>query len=127
MSRRHIVVVGGGTAGAVIAQSLAHSTDHDIVVVEPGVLSIHDDAHRFFDVLDDFSHHRIHEVALVNGAIPSPYIQARTLGGGSAINAMLLTGEIPDYVNGLVRMPHKEEIGPIGHSLLASGGRASTM
>lgn len=127
MPRRHIVVVGGGTSGSVVAQSLAHATEHDIVIVEPGPLSNHDDAHRFFDVLNNVTLHTIHEVTMVDGGPLAPYVQARSLGGGSAINGMLLTGDTPDYVQGLVRAPRDEEIGQVGRALLKHGGRPSTM
>lgn len=127
MKRRQIVIVGGGTSGAVVAQSLASSTDHEIVVVEPGLMSPHDDTPQFFDVLKDFSVQTLHEVSLTQDGSLTPYVQARVLGGGSAINGMLLTGDVPDYVHGLVRRASLTEIGTVGHALLASGGRPSTM
>ncbi len=112
-----VVVIGGGTAGCMVATHLANHTDLPLVLVEPGEKSPHDDESRFFDVLADESFS-----SDVNGVI-----QARALGGGSAINGMLLTGEEPDFARGLTRMATHSDIGLMGEFLLKNGGRFSRL
>ena len=126
VTKQQIVVVGAGTSGSVVSSILANNTNCDIVVIEPGGISPHDDESRFLDVLADASLHTFYEVLLTHNGIVTPYVQARVLGGGSAINGMLLTGEIPSYVEGLVSVPKNEELGEVGHALLRAGGRIST-
>ena len=112
-----IVVVGAGTAGCTVISYLARHTDRRILVVEPGPISHHDDESRFFDVL-------------ASGLVTSTsngYVQAKALGGGSAVNGMLLTGEEPEHLHGLTRMATADDIGPVGTSLLADGGRYSRL
>ena len=128
MSSNHpIVVVGGGTAGCTVVSQLASSTTREIVLIEPGVLSGSDDESRFLNLLDSESVNRDIMVTLVDGAEPVPYVQARSLGGGSAINGMLLTGEAPESVAELTRLAVTEDMGPMSSALLASGGRASRL
>lgn len=126
MAKQQIVVVGAGTSGSVVTSILAHHTECDIVVVEPGGISPHDDTSRFFDVLADASLQAIHDVSLTRDGASTPYVQARVMGGGSAINGMLLTGEVPSYVAGLVSVPKSNEIGEVGQALLRAGGRVAT-
>jgi len=111
-SQLPVVVVGGGTAGCMVTSHLANNTSHPIVLIEPGELSQHDDLSRFFDVLADSElTQQIHDV-----------VQARALGGGSAVNGMLLTGEEPDFARGLTRMANEGDIGFMGSFLLQNGG-----
>jgi choline dehydrogenase-like flavoprotein len=111
-NRQRIAVVGGGTAGCMVVSHLANNTNHEIVLFEPGMMSPHDDQSRFFDVLSDHSLLRD-----IDGQV-----QARVLGGGSAINGMLLTGDVPEFARGLVRRANESDIGPMGEFLLSNGG-----
>lgn len=113
----HIVVVGGGTAGCMVVSHLANNTDARITLIEPGSLSTHDGESRFFDVLADCS--------LLDPVASIP--QARSLGGGSAVNGMLLTGDEPDFARGLTRMADENDIGVMGKFLLQHGGRFSRL
>jgi choline dehydrogenase-like flavoprotein len=122
MSRRRIVVVGAGTSGAVLAMSLAARTNHEIVVVESGMYSGLDNESRFMNVLADSTLHSLRDVQLVADGPIVPYVQAHCLGGGSAINGMLLTSEVPDVAQGLTSYPPDEDIGHVGRALLGAGG-----
>lgn len=110
--RAPIVVVGGGTAGSAVVAHLAHSTDRDIVLCEPGVASVSDDEPRFFDVLAGA------DMWPIEG-----YAQPRVLGGGSAVNGLLLSGDPPAHVADLTRMSTEADMGPASRALLAAGGR----
>ncbi|MEY4365451.1 MAG: hypothetical protein RLZZ305_795 [Actinomycetota bacterium] len=110
-----VVIVGGGTAGCIVARTLADLTGVPLVLVEPGPRT-DDDAPRFMDGLSD--------------AVMWPgldYPQARALGGGSAVNGMILSGEEPGWLKGLTRQARPEEAGPLGTALLRSGGRLSRL
>lgn len=120
-----IVIVGGGTAGSTVALQLASLTTRPIVVCESGDISSTDDEPRFFDVLGR-SQYTTEETVQV-GARALSYLQARVVGGGSAINGMLLTGEEPTYVDGLTHIPHEDDLGDISRALLTSGGRVSRL
>lgn len=122
MKRRRIVVVGAGTSGAVLSMSLAARTDHEIVVVESGPYTGLDNESRFMNVLADSSLQSLHDAQLVANGPVVPYVQAHCLGGGSAINGMLLTSEAPDVAHGLTSYPEDKDIGQIGRALLHAGG-----
>lgn len=112
-----IIVVGAGTAGCTVVSFLASHTDHPILVIEPGRYSHHDDESRFLNVLE-------------HGLIKTSqdgYVEAEAVGGGSAVNGMLLTGEEPEHLHGLTRMATADDIGRVGRSLLDQGGRFSRM
>lgn len=126
-SSQPIAVVGGGTAGCTVLSQLAALTSSEIVLFEPGQLSSGDDESRFLDVVESDSHENNVLVSLVDGGELQPYVQAQSLGGGSAINGMLLTGDAPDHVAELTRMATTEDMGPMAGALLACGGRASRL
>jgi choline dehydrogenase-like flavoprotein len=127
MSRRRIVVVGAGTSGAVLAMSLAGRTDHEIIVVESGQYTGLDNESRFMNVLADSSLQSLHDAQLVANGPIVPYVQAHCLGGGSAINGMLLTSEIPDVAHGLISYPDEKDLGEVGRALLNAGGEKSQL
>jgi choline dehydrogenase-like flavoprotein len=122
-----IVVIGGGTAGCTVVSTLAAMTTCPIVLVEPGPTSSHDDVPAFFDVLADGALSRDVQATLVDGGRDTPYVQAEVLGGGSAINGLLLTGEEPSFLRGLTRMATEADSGQMGSALLAANGRYSRL
>ena len=126
-SQLPIVVIGGGTAGCTVVSTLAAMTTQPIVLVEPGASSSHDDESRFFDVLADEALSRDVQTTLVDGGDDKPYVQAQALGGGSAINGLLLTGEEPSFLRGLTRMATEADCGQVGAALLAENGRYSRL
>lgn len=115
MEQAPVVIIGGGTSGSVAARTLADSTSLPIVVLEPGGVT-DDDNPRFLDGLTE-------AVLWPGEAMP----QARAVGGGSAVNGMLLSGEPPGWLEGLVRRATPEEAGELGRALLGAGGRLSWM
>ncbi|MCX6516931.1 MAG: GMC oxidoreductase [Actinobacteria bacterium] len=122
-----IVVVGGGTAGCTVVSTLAAMTTQPIVLIEPGTPSVHDDESAFFTVLSDEALSREVQTTLVDGGMDMPYVQAQVLGGGSAINGLLLTGEEPSFLSGLTRMATEADCGQVGSALLAENGRFSRL
>ena len=126
-SQLPIVVIGGGTAGCTVVSTLAARTSQPIVLVEPGVSSSHDDESKFFDVLANGELSRDVQTTLVDGGEDKPYVQAQVLGGGSAINGLLLTGEEPPFLRGLTRMATEADCGQVGAALLAQNGRFSRL
>ena len=111
-----IIVVGAGTAGCTLVSYLANNTDHPILVVEPGGYG-NDDDPQFLNFSD---------TDLLD-ATHVEYVQARAMGGGSAVNGMLLTGDEPEHLRGLTRMARPSDVGVVGHELLALGGRLSRL
>jgi choline dehydrogenase-like flavoprotein len=122
-----IVVIGGGNAGCTVVSTLAAMTSQPIILVEPGVSSSHDDESKFFDVLANEALSRDVQTTLVDGGEDKPYVQAQVLGGGSAINGLLLTGEEPPFLRGLTRMATEVDCGQVGAALLAENGRYSRL
>jgi len=122
-----IVVIGGGTAGCTVVSTLAASTTQPIVLIEPGPSSIHDDESSFFSVLSNEALSREVQTTLVDGGSDQPYVQAHVLGGGSAINGLLLTGEEPSFLSGLTRVATEADCGQVGTALLAENGRFSRL
>ncbi len=122
-----IVVIGGGTAGCTVVSTLAAMTTQPIVLIEPGSHSLHDDESAFFTVLSDEALSREVQTTLVDGGMDVPYVQAQVLGGGSAINGLLLTGEEPSFLSGLTRIATEKDCGQVGSALLAENGRFSRL
>lgn len=111
-----IIVVGAGTAGCTVVSYLANNTEHPILVLEPGGYG-NDDDPQFLNLSD---------TDLLSTS-PDGYVQARAMGGGSAVNGLLLTGDEPQHLRGLTRLANAEDIGSVGEALLDLGGRFSRL
>ena len=122
-----VVIVGGGTAGCTVAAHLAAHTTRRIIVCEPGAVSGRDDVPGFFDVIGDGSLVTTREVMLTRGRRTDAYLQARAVGGGSAVNAMLLTGSKPGHLRGLTRVATVDDMGEVSRALVACGGEPSRL
>ena len=125
-SRAPVVVIGGGTAGSTVVSHLAANTTRDIVLIEPGHLVGTDDDSLFYNALSQPGVTRETDVFVTQGRNRS-YREANALGGGSAINGMLLTGGEPDHLRGLTRMATSADCGVMGNMLLQAGGEFSRL
>lgn len=122
-----VVVVGGGTAGATVVSCLATHCTRDIVLIEPGISSPHDDVVRFLSVLENEQMVKHTPCTLVEDGPTVSYVEARAQGGGSAVNGLLLSGDAPSMVAGLTRRAMLHEVGDISGALLQSGGELSEL
>ena len=108
MTEFDFLVIGGGSAGAVLAARLSESGEHNVLLVESG-----DDTppeHTQADIDDTFPSASLNpnyfwpglEATLVEGQAPFAYPQARIMGGGSSIMGMLALRGVPsDYARWL--------------------------
>ena len=125
-SRAPIVVVGGGTAGCTVVSHLAANTTRDIVLIEPGGIVTTDENSHFYEALSNEAATR-QRVVHISHDRKGIYREARALGGGSAVNGMLLTGDEPDHLRGLTRMATGADCGAMGEMLLNAGGEFSRL
>lgn len=96
------VIVGGGSAGCVIAARLASETQNSIALIERGRSDtnrwIHVPATFFKALQSQDADTVISEPDTSLGGLPFPVPQGRVLGGGSSVNGMLyMRGQANDY------------------------------
>ena len=125
--RLPIVVVGSGTAGSLVVGQLAAHTAREIIVIEIGHPSSFDDESHFMNALEQESLTSIVSTTLTDGGNHVSYRQGRALGGGSAVNGMLLTGDAPVAVDGLTSIAELSDCGQMSRALLENDGRLSRL
>ena len=127
----HWVVVGGGSAGCVVARRLADTPGHRVTLIEAGSVWSRDERRSasFFDALGE-----------PGRVFPGSFVRGRGLGGSSAVNGMLATpGDARQYESwgwldapaALDRvlvpreLPGGDELGPLDRALLAAAPDAA--
>ncbi|CAG9275174.1 Sorbose dehydrogenase [Paraburkholderia unamae] len=95
------VIVGGGTAGAVLAARLSENGRHRVLLVEAGMDTPPDATP--VDIRDTFPSSTLNpgyfwpslEATVVKGGRPRPFPQAKVMGGGSSIMGMFALRGVP--------------------------------
>ncbi len=125
------VVVGGGSAGCVVARRLADTPGHHVTLIEAGSDRPPNGGRgaSFFDALAEPG--RVH---------PGPFVRGRVLGGSSAVNGMIATPGDPQQYESWgwrdagaaldrVLVPRTpagaDELGPLDRALLAAAPDAT--
>ena len=115
------VVVGGGTAGCVVAARLAARPGNDVVLVESGPRFDGVPASPGSDLgpyLTDPDRLLPTEVVRRPGAAPEAYLQGHGLGGSSLVNGSIVTGDDPG--GHLLPLEEPWGHGPLSSALLAA-------
>jgi GMC oxidoreductase len=126
-----VVIVGCGTAGTAFALEFVKHSSSPIVIIEAGGEAVGRGGRRFMDVaVADNMWPGVRMQCVEDGPIQS-YMQARVVGGGSAVNGMLdtiATGRIaydPKAVGSVDKMLalRSGKVGQVGRALLTLGGQ----
>ncbi len=101
MQEADIVIVGGGTAGAVLAARLSEDDSRRVLLIEAGRDTRPDDTPA--DIRNSFPASYFNadyfwpelQSSLHQGDAPAPYLQPRVMGGGSSVMGMLAIAGLP--------------------------------
>lgn len=107
------IVVGGGTAGCVVAARLADVRGNDVTLLEAGTPTGRRVA----------SSSSLADLAEPGAVWDGGYLRGRGLGGSSRISGGVLGGEVPDWLPAAT--PADDELGPLDRALLAATPEAT--
>ena len=104
---RHIIVVGGGTSGSVLAARLSENEAFRVTLLEIGA----DDDSYDDGILDPtrapeawLGMQPVAMTPMINGSEPIPMIQGRMMGGTSAVNGLATLRGLPEDYDGWAAM-----------------------
>ena len=120
-----VVIVGAGTAGIAFAVEFCRHSRSQLVMIEQGGEAVGSSSPRFLDAVRADNLWPGLVVQCVDNGPVVPYLQARVLGGGSAINGMLEGTDTAHFHRPLLAglLGHPEPVSTVGGALVALNGR----
>lgn len=120
-----VVIVGAGTAGIAFAVEFCRHSRSRLVMIEQGGEAVGSSSPRFLDAVRAENLWPGLLVQCVDNGPVVPYLQARVLGGGSAINGMLEGTDTAHFHRPLLAglLGHPEPASTVGGALVALNGR----
>ena len=120
-----VVIVGAGTAGIAFAIEFCRHSRAPLVMIEQGGEAVGSSSPRFLDAVRAENLWPGLMVQCVDNGPVVPYLQARVIGGGSAINGMLEATDTAQVHSPVLAgfLGHPEPDPTVGSALAALNGR----